>query len=172
MLSVSLAGINLIVQHIGPLLTRWDLLALLIGSIEGRLPNYHSLHLTHHIKTRYGVHFGSSTAQVNLANPNSDTLGVYAGTEDGILTLVIVNKDPSDPVALALSNVPTGKYFVRHFGGAAGVAKYQVSFCQVFLIDMALISLGFNSTDNYVAEFQRLHRCITVYCYFPETAVI
>jgi hypothetical protein len=76
---------------------------------------------------RYGVYFGSSSAQVNLANPNPDTLGVYAGTEaGGTLTLVIVNKDPSSPVAFDLANMPTGKYFLRHFGGAAGVAKWQV----------------------------------------------
>lgn len=77
---------------------------------------------------RYGVQFGSSSAQVNLANPNPDTLGVYAGTEGGNnLTLVIVNKDPSSPVGLDLANVPTGTYFLRHFGGQAGVAKWQVS---------------------------------------------
>ncbi|TFK42363.1 glycoside hydrolase family 44-domain-containing protein [Crucibulum laeve] len=73
----------------------------------------------------YGVHFGSSSAQVNLASPNPDTQGVYAGTEGGKLTLVIVNKNPSTPVAFDLANVPTGSYFIRHFGGAAGVAKWQ-----------------------------------------------
>ncbi|KAF8060893.1 glycoside hydrolase family 44-domain-containing protein [Lyophyllum atratum] len=75
----------------------------------------------------YGVYFGSSSAQVNLATPKPDILGVYAGTELGKLTLVIVNKDPAAPVAFDLANVPTGNYFIRHFGGAAGVAKWQTN---------------------------------------------
>ncbi|KAG5638190.1 hypothetical protein H0H81_001392, partial [Sphagnurus paluster] len=73
----------------------------------------------------YGVYFGSSSAQVNLANPTPNVLGIYAGTEAGKLTLVIVNKDPATNMAFDLANVPFGKYFLRHFGGAAGVAKWQ-----------------------------------------------
>jgi hypothetical protein len=62
-----------------------------------------------------------------MASNNEDVLGVYASTTDGKKpTLVIVNKDVV-PVNLALSNIPAGKYFIRHFGGAAGVAKWQVS---------------------------------------------
>lgn len=77
---------------------------------------------------RYGTYFGKSSAQVNLATPNPNTLGVYAGTDGGkTLSLVIVNKDPSTPVAMDLSNVPAGTYFMRHYGGAAGIAKWQVS---------------------------------------------
>ncbi|GLB36669.1 putative glycoside hydrolase family 44 [Lyophyllum shimeji] len=75
----------------------------------------------------YGVYFGSYSAQVNMANPSPDVLGVYAGTEGGKLTLVIVNKDPATPMAFDLANVPTGNYFMRHFGGAAGVAKWQTN---------------------------------------------
>ncbi|KAF5377193.1 hypothetical protein D9615_006454 [Tricholomella constricta] len=75
----------------------------------------------------YGAYFGSSSAQVNLANPKPDVLGVYAGTELGKLTLVIVNKDPAETMAFDLANVPSGKYFIRHFGGAAGVAKWQTN---------------------------------------------
>jgi hypothetical protein len=43
---------------------------------------------------RYGAFFGSSGAQVNLANPTPDTLGLYAATENGKMSLVIINKDP------------------------------------------------------------------------------
>lgn len=76
---------------------------------------------------RSGTFFGSSSAQVNFANPYPDILGMYAGTENGKLTLVILNKDPSTPQAFDLANLPTGSYFIRHFGGKAGIAKYQVS---------------------------------------------
>lgn len=73
-----------------------------------------------------GTYFGSSTAQVNLATYNAaDTYGVYAATEGGKLSIVIVNKD-TKPLALDLSNVPPGSYFFRHFGGASGVAKWKV----------------------------------------------
>ncbi|KAJ7581341.1 glycoside hydrolase family 44-domain-containing protein, partial [Mycena floridula] len=75
----------------------------------------------------FGVYFGSSSAQVNLATPNPDTQGVYAGTENGKLTLVIVNKNPDTPLGFDLANLPFGSYFMRHFGGAAGVAKWQTT---------------------------------------------
>jgi hypothetical protein len=82
-----------------------------------------------------GTLFGNKSIQVNMANNDEDVLGVYASTSDGKkVTLVIVNKDVV-PVNLAISNVPGGKYFLRHFGGAAGVAKWQVSIyrcCAVF----------------------------------------
>lgn len=74
----------------------------------------------------YGTYFGSYTAQVNLANPDPNTWGIYAGSDGTKLTLVIVNKKPGQALTFDLSNVPTGTYFVRHFGGAAGVAKWQV----------------------------------------------
>lgn len=87
-----------------------------------------------------GVNFGSASAQVNLASPNPNLLGVYAGTENGKLSLVIVNKSPDTPFSFALSNVPTGSYFLRHFGGNAGVAKWQVcDFCGLFR-KMALLT--------------------------------
>ena len=76
---------------------------------------------------RNGTHFGSQSVQVNMANRDEDVLGVYASTSDGRkLTMVIVNKDVV-PVNLAISNIPAGTYFLRHFGGAAGIAKWQVS---------------------------------------------
>ncbi|KAH9483879.1 Endoglucanase A [Psilocybe cubensis] len=75
----------------------------------------------------YGTYFGSSSAQVNLATPNPDTQGVYAATEGGKLTLVIVNKNPDTPIAFDIANVPVGEYFIRHFGGEAGVAKWQTT---------------------------------------------
>jgi hypothetical protein len=62
-----------------------------------------------------------------MANNDQSVLGVYASTTDGKkVTMVIVNKDVV-PVNLAISNIPAGKYFLRHFGGAAGIAKWQVS---------------------------------------------
>ncbi|KAF9564346.1 hypothetical protein CPC08DRAFT_685127 [Agrocybe pediades] len=75
----------------------------------------------------YGTFFGSSSAQVNMATPNPDTQGLYAATENGKLSFVIVNKNPDTPIAFDLANVPTGQYFVRHFGGEAGVAKWQTT---------------------------------------------
>ncbi|RDB29655.1 Beta-mannanase/endoglucanase A [Hypsizygus marmoreus] len=75
----------------------------------------------------YGAFFGSSSAQVNLANPKPDVLGVYAGTERGKLTLVVINKDSTSSVAFDLANVPAGTYFLRHFGGASGLAKWQTT---------------------------------------------
>lgn len=63
-----------------------------------------------------------------MANRSEDVLGVYAGADSTgkTVTVVIINKDVQ-PVGLYLANVPTGKYFLRHFGGQAGVAKWQVS---------------------------------------------
>ncbi|KAF9484656.1 hypothetical protein BDN70DRAFT_825114 [Pholiota conissans] len=75
----------------------------------------------------YGTYFASATAQVNLATPLPDTQGVYAGTQNGKLSLVIVNKNPDTPISFYLANVPTGTYFARHFGGQAGVAKWQTT---------------------------------------------
>jgi hypothetical protein len=72
------------------------------------------------------VHFGANSAQVNLATPNPDTQGVYAATENGKLSVVIVNKNPDTPITFALANMPFGSYFVRHFGREAGIAKWQV----------------------------------------------
>ncbi|KAJ7834908.1 glycoside hydrolase family 44-domain-containing protein [Mycena olivaceomarginata] len=54
----------------------------------------------------FGVHFGANSAQVNLATPNPDTQG---------------------PITFALANMPFGSYFMRHFGGEAGVAKWQTT---------------------------------------------
>ena len=78
---------------------------------------------------RYGTYFGSLSAEVSIPKLNPDTLGVYAGTNilHNNATIVVVNKDPDTPVALDLSGIPQGQYFVRHFGGQAGVAKFQAS---------------------------------------------
>ncbi|PFH47178.1 glycoside hydrolase family 44 protein [Amanita thiersii Skay4041] len=76
----------------------------------------------------YGTYFGASSAQVNMATPNPNVTGLYAGTDGGNkLSLVVVNKDPAHVLAFDLANVPTGLYFLRHFGGAAGVAKWQTN---------------------------------------------
>ncbi|CAK5284891.1 unnamed protein product [Mycena citricolor] len=74
----------------------------------------------------FGTFFGASTAQVTLSTPNPDTQGVFAATDkNGTLSLVVVNKNPQVPVSFAVQKMPAGTYFVRHFGGAAGVAKWQ-----------------------------------------------
>ncbi|KIM20289.1 glycoside hydrolase family 44 protein [Serendipita vermifera MAFF 305830] len=74
-----------------------------------------------------GTYFGNTGVQVNLATYNAaNTYGVYAATEGGKLSVVIINKD-TKPLGLDLSNVPTGSYLLRHFGGASGVAKYQAT---------------------------------------------
>ncbi|KAF8197757.1 glycoside hydrolase family 44-domain-containing protein [Mycena galopus ATCC 62051] len=75
----------------------------------------------------FGTHFGANSAQVNMATPNPDTQGVYAATENGKLSVVIVNKNPDTPITFALANMPFGSYFVRHFGGEAGVARWQTT---------------------------------------------
>ncbi|KAJ7085167.1 glycoside hydrolase family 44-domain-containing protein [Mycena belliarum] len=75
----------------------------------------------------FGTYFGANSAQVNLASPNPDTQGVYAATEGGKLSLVIVNKNPDTPIAFDLANLPFGSYFMRHFGGEAGIAKWQTN---------------------------------------------
>ncbi|CCA75148.1 hypothetical protein PIIN_09132 [Serendipita indica DSM 11827] len=75
----------------------------------------------------FGTYFGSKTAQVNFATSNAaNTYGIYAATEGNKLSMVIVNKD-TKPLGMDLSNVPHGNYFMRHFGGAAGVAKWQTT---------------------------------------------
>ncbi|PVF98742.1 hypothetical protein CPB86DRAFT_814423 [Serendipita vermifera] len=73
------------------------------------------------------TYFGSSGIQVNLtASDAANTYGVYAALEGRKVSIVIVNKDIK-PLALDLSNVPHGAYFMRHFGGASGVAKWQAN---------------------------------------------
>ncbi|KAF9269904.1 hypothetical protein L218DRAFT_1071416 [Marasmius fiardii PR-910] len=70
--------------------------------------------------------FGSTSLKVTLPSSSSpDTVGVYAATASGKLSVVIINKNPSAPVSYKFSNFPAGSYFLRHFGGAAGVAKWQ-----------------------------------------------
>ncbi|TCD68984.1 hypothetical protein EIP91_009206 [Steccherinum ochraceum] len=77
----------------------------------------------------YGTFFGDHSAQVSIPSFNPDLLGVYAGTnaQGNNASLVVVNKDPTNPVSLHLAGLPAGHYFLRHFGGQAGVAKYQTT---------------------------------------------
>ncbi|TFL04621.1 glycoside hydrolase family 44-domain-containing protein [Pterulicium gracile] len=74
----------------------------------------------------YGTYFGTQSLPVTVTNGSPDLLGVYAakGTGTGN-SLVVVNKDPSKPLALNVSGLASGNYFIRHFGGGAGVAKWQ-----------------------------------------------
>ncbi|KAJ7752639.1 glycoside hydrolase family 44-domain-containing protein [Mycena metata] len=94
-----------------------------------------------------GVHFGANSAQVNLASPNYNTQGVYAATENGKLSVVIVNKNPDTPITFALANMPFGSYFVRHFGGEAGVAKWQTT--------VEINSIDYIVVPAYTAVFMR-----------------
>lgn len=73
------------------------------------------------------VKFGANSVQVNMATDSADLLGVYAGTTDSKkVSLVLINKD-TKPVGLYISNIPLGKYFLRHFGGTSGNAKWQTT---------------------------------------------
>lgn len=114
----------------------------------------------------YGVYFGNKSAQVNLATPNPDTVGVYAATENNKLSLVIINKD-TKPLAYDLSNVPFGSYFLRHFGGSSGVAKWQVSAC---LFSSSQHDLTLLLDDNH-SQSQQLHCRSCLYCHLYQTAV-
>ncbi|KAF7303616.1 Endoglucanase A [Mycena indigotica] len=93
----------------------------------------------------FGTTFAANSAQVNLATPLPDTQGVYAGTEKGKLTLVIINKNPDKPIAFQVSNLPKGKYFLRHFGGQAGLAKWQTN--------IAVTSIDYIVVPAYTAVF-------------------
>ncbi|KAG9033104.1 hypothetical protein FS837_002547 [Tulasnella sp. UAMH 9824] len=74
----------------------------------------------------YGTYFGSKSVQVNMADNIDNIFGLYAGVDNGKVSLVFINKSTS-PLAFYISNVPTGNYFVRHFGGASGNAKWQTT---------------------------------------------
>ncbi|KAG8988584.1 hypothetical protein FRB90_002671 [Tulasnella sp. 427] len=74
----------------------------------------------------YGTYFGANSVQVNMADVIDGVFGLYAGVDSGKVSLVWINKNTT-PMAFYISNVPTGKYFVRHFGGAAGNAKWQTT---------------------------------------------
>lgn len=97
--------------------------------------------------SRFGTNFAGSSIPVTVNGFNPDLLGVYAGADNGKnMTLVVVNKDPTSPVSLKLSGLPTGNYFLRHFGGQAGIAKFQVS--RSFEVYTASLS-AFIITDHF-----------------------
>ncbi|KAF8649509.1 hypothetical protein AX16_005761 [Volvariella volvacea WC 439] len=81
----------------------------------------------------YGTYFGDQSVQVNFAQSDAaNTYGIYASKGKNasgkeVVSVVIVNKDPAKPLSLDLANLPTGKYFLRHFGGASGTAKWQTN---------------------------------------------
>ncbi|KAF9051974.1 glycoside hydrolase family 44-domain-containing protein [Panaeolus papilionaceus] len=93
----------------------------------------------------YGTYFGSRSAQVTLTKPNPDIFSVFAGTQNNKATLVILNKDPKAVQSFSLTGVPPGSYFVRHFGGGAGVAKWQTT--------ISLKSTGYIAVPPYTALF-------------------
>jgi hypothetical protein len=117
---------------------------------------------------RYGVFFGSSSVQVDLATPNPDTQGVYAAIEHGKLSLVVVNKNPDTPIAFNLLGILPGSYFLRHFGGAAGVAKWQAS--SIIPLDFHQLIAAFTVDLDY-DQVQQLYRCPGVHGSLPETKV-
>jgi hypothetical protein len=60
-----------------------------------------------------------------MANRDDDVLGVYAATTDGKkVSFILINMD-TKPVSLYISHTPAGSYFLRHFGGTSGLAKWQ-----------------------------------------------
>ncbi|CAL1698040.1 unnamed protein product [Somion occarium] len=95
----------------------------------------------------YGTYFGDLNAQVSIPKIDPDVLSVYAGTNilRNNATLIIVNKHPKDPVALDLAGVPKGTYFLRHFGGQAGIAKFQTT--------VAVDSTKYIVVPSYTAVF-------------------
>jgi hypothetical protein len=104
-----------------------------------------------------GRHFGDSSAQINVPGLNPDTLGVYAGTFGGQnATLVVVNKDPDNAVAFNLTGIAEGQYFMRHFGGQAGLAKFETV--------VTLDSMNYIVVPAYTAVFlQELVPCAPLY---------
>ena len=76
---------------------------------------------------------------IELNGFDPDLLGIYAGVDNfgKNLTLVVVNKDPSNQVSFNLLGLPIGNYFVRHFGGQAGVAKFQVCLFETSIAELA-----------------------------------
>ncbi|GJJ13148.1 hypothetical protein Clacol_007399 [Clathrus columnatus] len=79
-----------------------------------------------------GTYFGDLSLEVNVTNFDPDFLGIYASSSTikgrRAVSLVIVNKNPDAPVSFNVSGLPTGKYLIRHFGGEAGIAKFQTTF--------------------------------------------
>ncbi|KAG8923824.1 hypothetical protein FRC00_005814 [Tulasnella sp. 408] len=69
-------------------------------------------------KICYGTYFGSNSVQANMVENIEGIFGFYAGVESGKVSLVWINKN-AVPMAFYISNIPTGKYFIRHFGGAS-----------------------------------------------------
>lgn len=133
---VSLESMVLIVRITGELRGGQLPLGLRTGFIEGELGLRLLLFspFAHGALLRSGNTFGDLSAKVTVTSFNPDVLGVYAGTDGRSKpTIVIVNKDPSKPVSLNISGIPTGKYFIRHFGGQAGVAKFQVSLKKLYV---------------------------------------
>ncbi len=60
--------------------------------------------------------FGSESLPVTAPEP--DLLGVYAARgEKGVVTLLVVNKDPDRDLVLHLSGLPAGARIARRFGG-------------------------------------------------------
>jgi hypothetical protein len=100
----------------------------------------------------YGTYFPSNSVQVNMALRNQGVLGVYAGIDSATkkVSIVLINKDVT-PVGLYIANIPTGKYFMRHFGGQAGVAKWQVwSFLAIQTAEKTLMQPYTDHGDNHV----------------------
>lgn len=66
-----------------------------------------------------------------------------------------------------MSNVPAGNYLLRHFGGGAGIAKWQVS--STFLISPHSRANGNLSIDNNQHQEQPIPRSPCIHCYILET---
>jgi hypothetical protein len=79
-----------------------------------------------------------------------------------------VNKNPDTPITFTLTNMPRGSYFLRHFGGEAGVFKWQVR-TEPFLVRTDPFIL---STDDGHYLFDRLYCCSCLHCRFPETKLM
>ncbi|KAH7105896.1 glycoside hydrolase family 44-domain-containing protein [Auriculariales sp. MPI-PUGE-AT-0066] len=77
----------------------------------------------------YGTTFGDLSTQFSPSLGKvawNNVNGFYSSKDSagGKQSYVYINKD-TKPVGIYISNIPTGTYFLRHFGGAAGLAKWQ-----------------------------------------------
>lgn len=66
-----------------------------------------------------------------------------------------------------MSNVPAGNYLLRHFGGGAGIAKWQVS--STFLVSPHSRVKGNLSIDDDQHQEQPIPRSSCVHRYIFET---
>lgn len=122
-----------------------------------------------HLNGSFGTVFGNWGVPVNVNGLDPNTQGIYASTDNsGKISLVVVNKSPTASQAFDLTGVPAGKYFLRHFGGGAGIAKWQVR----AVTPCDLQELTTMKLDERYAELEPLHCSPPLHCCLPSAAEI